>query len=722
MASKHPIDILLDNLELPNIAETLDETELEKIASLVKRGYEVDDSSRNRWKKQTEGGLKIAEQVMETKNYPWVDASNVKFPLIAISAIQFAARAYPNVIQNDKVVKANVIGKDEQGLKADKAARVSAHMSWQLTEQMEGWDEDTDKMLHVLPVVGTVFRKTYYDELNQVNASELCMPLDVVVHMDTKNFNKCRRVTHVVSLYKNEVLERERSGLFIDHEADYFQNNQDEDLAENFLEQHRWYDLDGDGYEEPYIVTIHEDSGTLVRIVARYDSDGIKANEKEKIVKIVPVQYFTPYFFIPSPSGKFYAQGFAHLLGGINEALSTTINMLLDSGHMATTGGGFIGRGARLKGGALRFRPNEWKPIDVQGGLLKDNIVPLPVREPSMVLFQLLGLLNDVGMKLASVSDTMAGESPSQNTPATTTLAVLEQGLKVFSSIYKRLFRSLKAEYGKLRRLNSLYLDEEEYFQVLDESNKAFKVDYEEGNFDIVPVADPTMASDTQRLAKAQALLQTMQMNPTPEGRLEILEQYYEALQVPNMDKLLPKDEQGKIKVHQPPPAPEVIDLQLKATQAQHDEERKRELMPLDKVKMEAEIDEIKSRTTKNLADAESKPILTALNTLNAQVKALHDDTRLKVELEERQQMMEANNGATGQNPAGGTAGVGGAPNNGQGQGSPMEVPAGNGGATLDGGNAEPDLAGANGNADLSGGGGDSRPQPYPAGTTRSRG
>ena len=717
---KHPIDTLLDNLDLPNIAENLDENEQQRIASLVKRGYEVDDSSRTEWKKQTEEGIKIAEQVMEVKNYPWPGASNVKFPLIAISAIQFAARAYPNIIQGDKVVKANVIGKDPQGEKSKKASRVSTHMSWQLVDQMEGWDEDTDKLLHVLPVVGTVFRKTFFDELNQVNASELCMPLDVVVHMDTKNFNKCRRVTHIVPLYKNEVLERERSGLFLELEANYFQEDTEEDLAEDFLEQHRWLDLDGDGYEEPYIVTVHEASGEIVRIVARYDATGIKADEKGKILKINPVQYFTPYFFIPSASGKFYAQGFAHLLGGINEALSTTINMLLDAGHMATTGGGFLGRGAKIKGGNLRFKPNEWKQVEVMGGMLKDNIVPLPVKEPSMVLFQLLGLLNDVGMKLASVSDTMAGESPSQNTPATTTLAVLEQGLKVFTAIYKRIFRSLRSEYGKLRRLNSIHLDEEEVFRVLDEETTIFRSDYSLDDYDIIPVADPTMASDAQRLAKAQALMNTIQMNPTPEGKLEIISQFYEALQVPNMDKLLPKNEDGSIKMPQPPPDPEVIELQLKATKQQEDAEIERGLSPLKKTELEEKINLIKAQTANALADAADKPIMLQLKTLSDMVSSIQADTKMDIERHKIKEAADARNaGNTSQGGPGSVPGMGGPPNNGQGAGVPAGMQAGPRDGTGPGGDVLAGQFGTDGAADSAGGGGDPGTRPYPDDVSR---
>jgi chaperonin GroES len=354
--------------------------------------------------------------------------------------------------------------------------------------------------------------------------------------------------------------------------------------------------------------------------------------------------------------------------------------------------------------------------MDIPGGVLKDNIVPLPVPGPSTVLFQLLGMLNDVGMKLASVSDAMAGETPSQNTPATTTLAVIEQGLKVFTAIYKRIFRSLKSEFGKLRRLNSLYLDDDEVFRVLDEEQEVFREDYKLGNFDIIPVADPTMASDAQRLAKAQALMGTMQMNPTPEGRLEILEQFYAALQAPNMDKLIPRDEEGNIKMPQPPPDPKALELQLKTVQGQHEEERKRQILPLEMQKLEEEINEIKARTANYLAQAQDKPLQTALATINAQVAALQNETKMEIERLKAQVKGATDGTATGpaQKPAGGGVdGMAAQPGDAEGSGVPGGMPAGNGGLAVGGGDldAEPEFDFTGDGAE---GGADQGTQPYP--------
>jgi chaperonin GroES len=650
------VNFLVDNVGKLNIADQFSDDIQQEIANKTMYGFDLDDDSRVDWKKQTEEGIKIAEQITEDKSYPWQGASNVKFPLIATSAIQFAARATPNILQGNKIVKARVVGEDKDGKKAERAERVANHMSFQLLEQMVEWSENTDQMLHSLPVVGTMFRKTYYDPILKRPISQLCMPLDVVVHMDTKSISTCRRISHIIPLYKNDVIERERADIFLDYDADYMQDNDDKDEMENFIEQHRWLDLDGDGYEEPYIVTVHQNTRKLVRIVANYDVEAIEVNTKGKVKRISAVEYFTVYFFIPSPSGKFYALGFAHLLGPINESMNTTINQMLDAGHMANLQAGWIGRGARIRGGSLMFKPGEWKQVDVMGGALKDNIVPLPTKEPSNVLFQLLGLLNDTGMKLASVSETMTGESPSQNTPATTTLAVLEQGMKVFTAIYQRIFRSLGLEFKKQYRLNRLYLDEKEYYRILDSEMQIFKQDYSAGDLDVIPLADPTLSSEAQSLARAEALMGTMERNPTPEGKMEILRQYYEAIKAEDIEKLLPMDEQGNIKIPPPGPDPEVLKLGLETTKAQGESERLGAKLPYEIEEIMAKIDELKSRTAKNLADAQDKPIQTALATITAQVNELHNFNKLEIERRKVEVSNAAGSGTEAN--AGGAGGV----------------------------------------------------------------
>jgi chaperonin GroES len=336
-----------------------------------------------------------------------------------------------------------------------------------------------------------------------------------------------------------------RAGLWLEPKIPFGQaqamgssNDADDmDAPHEFLEQHRSWDLDDDGYAEPYIVTVHKESRQVVRIVARYDADGIKfSNLTHKIVKIDPIHYYTKYDFIPNPDGGIYSVGFGQLLRPINEAVNTTLNQLLDAGTLANTGGGFIGKGLSMNAGAIRFVMGEYKTVNVAGGTLRDNIVPMPFPGPSPVLFNLLGMLIASGKEVAAIKDVLTGEGGSANTPATTTLAMIEQGLKVFTAIYKRVHRSLKMELNKLYRLNRVYGDEKSEYKVGDTWKVISKQDYVLGS-GVEPVSDPTMISDMQRLGRAQFQMQFMN-DPYFDG-YEIRKDILQAANVENIDKKL---------------------------------------------------------------------------------------------------------------------------------------------------------------------------------------
>ena len=659
------IDWLKGNIKKRNLASAMEDSELSTIGQRCVSGYDLDCVSRSEWEKKTEEGLKIARQIVEIKTYPWPKAANIKYPLIATAAIQFSARAYPQIVLGSDVVKAKVIGKVTQE-KEERARRVGAHMSYQLTEQMEEWETDTDQLLTSLPVVGMYFRKTYFDPLFGRNRSISVSPMELVINQKAKSLETARRVSEKVMLYKNDVHERELSEIFVQGCCDVMKNSPDEDEAELFIEQHCWLDLDEDGYQEPYIVMIHKDSNKVCRIVTRYDEDGIKINSKGKIVRIEAVGYYTDYGFLPDPSGDYYKLGFAHLLGPINETINTTINQLLDAGHLANVPGGLLGNGVRIPGGVLKMKPGEFTPVETVGGSLKDNIFPFPIKEPSNVLFQLLGLLTEAGMKLAAVSETMTGEMPGQNTPATTVLAMIEQGLKVFTAIYKRVFRSLKSEYKKLYRLNRLYMDETEYINILDDELAVFGKDYDQKDLDIVPVADPTVSSEAQRLARAQAMLNTFQINPTVKGKVAILEYYYRAIGVPDVDKFLPKDE-----LNAPPaPDPQIIDLQLRTTESKARMGIEQQKANFAQVKTEAEVDEIyakceliKAQAIKAIADAEAVEIGQQFEQYKLQIDKLGQDLEgWKTMHEAKIAEKEAANGSSaddqGADVSGGMAGM----------------------------------------------------------------
>ena len=263
------VEKLYAQTEKINLVDTLDATQASEIVSKALRGYDIDQHSRKDWMETAEEGLKIAEQIIDEKTFPWPGAANIKYPMVATAAIQFASRAYPQILDSKGgFVKARVYGQDPTGQKEAKAKRVSGHMSWQLQEQMVEWEPEMDTLLHCLPVVGTWFKKTYRCAVKERNVSENVNPFALVVNNKHKgDLTTCRRITHEIWLYKNDVIEREFAGIFAADTSTHFRVDVD-DEAELFLEQHMWFDLDGDGYEEPYIATIHRESQTLARFVA----------------------------------------------------------------------------------------------------------------------------------------------------------------------------------------------------------------------------------------------------------------------------------------------------------------------------------------------------------------------------------------------------------------------------------------------------------------------
>ena len=554
-------------LESNNIAENLKDEELVAIGSEAKRGFDADLASRKDWDAAVEEYIKLAKQIAEVKTYPWKGASNVKYPLLSTAAMQFAARAYPSLVPSDrKVVKGRPIGKDQDGMKTKTAEAVSIYMSWQIMDEMEGWEEDMDKLLIMLPVVGVMFKKTYWDSVKKVNCSKLVLPKNLVVDYWAKSLKDAERVSEILELSERKVKERIQGGIWKDIElgqapipVDANNAPQADDITPyEFVEQHTFLDLDDDGYKEPYVVTFQRTSGKVVRIVARYDQNTMIMNGDD-IAMIEPIQYYTKFGFIPSPDGSFYDIGFGVLLGPINESVNTLINQLIDSGHMASLQSGFLGKGLRLGLGDRTFKPNEWKVVNATGDDLKKQIVPLPTKEPSKVLFELMGSLITSGKELASVAEIFVGKMPGQNTPATTTMATIEQGMKVFTAVYKRIYRSLSEEFAKLYRLNSLYLNKETYVDVVD--MEIGPDDFNVKNNNIFPGADPTSISATERLMKAQGLMELM-----PSGVLnpvKVVERILEAQEQPNWKELLIKEVAETGQAPQKPD-PKMLEMEMK--------------------------------------------------------------------------------------------------------------------------------------------------------------
>ncbi len=556
-------------LESANVAKKLSKEKLDRIGSDALAGFKADKESRISWEKQNEEWLKLATQVRENKTYPWPNASNVKYPLLTTAAMQFAARAYPSLIPSDgKVVKSRVIGKDPDGQKLAQADRVSMYMSYQLLHEMRTWEESMDKMLIMLPVIGTVFKKTYWDSIKKTPMSEVVLPQNLVVNYWAKTLRDAERVSQVIEMSPRILKERQMAEVFLDVDlggAPTPENKtnaprNDETTPYTIIEQHTYLDLDDDDYPEPYVVTFHMESGKVLRIAPRYDDSTMSFSDKGKLVKIEPIEYFTKFGFIPNPDGSFYDIGFGVLLGPINESVNTLINQLIDAGSLNNLQSGFLGKGLKIRMGETRFQPGEWKAVNGTGDDLKKQIVPLPSKDPSTVLFQLMGSLITSGKELASVAEIFVGKMPGQNTPATTTMATIEQGMKVFTAVYKRIYRSLEEEFIKLFSINATYLDPNTYQEVIGVT--IGPEDFKEKKYKICPGADPTAVSQTEKLLKAQGLMEMLPLgilDPVKVG-LRLLE----AQEQPNYQDLLNPAVAQTGQLPPPQPDPKLLESQAK--------------------------------------------------------------------------------------------------------------------------------------------------------------
>ena len=314
----------------------------------------------------------------------------------------------------------------------------------------------------------------------------------------------------------------------------------DDQAPHTFLEQHRLWDLDGDDYPEPYIITVHKETSQVVRVVARFDEKGLTLDGK-KVIRVTPTRSFTKYPFIPAPDGSFYDIGFGTLLYPISGTINTTINQIMDAGTLANMQAGFIGGGISIKSGSQSFRPGEFKKVDAAGGSLRDNVVLLPTKEPSSVLFSLLGMLIDAAKDVTATQDILSGDAGKGSLPVGTVTALVEQGLKTFTAIVKRIHRALKKELGILYDLNARYLKPQDYFTFQDVQGVIAQKDYAEGDCDVVPVSDPNMATDMQRMQRAQFVLEVAKGTGAIQPRAAA-KQALEAAKVANPDELLTPD------------------------------------------------------------------------------------------------------------------------------------------------------------------------------------
>jgi chaperonin GroES len=682
----HHITLNRKTITSPNLCGEFSDADLRTIGNTVADAYKRDVYSRQDWLRRNNAALDLAMQLQSSKSFPWQGCSNIRFPLVTIAAMQFHARAYPAIINGRDIVKCRIIGGDPTGAQTERANRISTHMSWQLLEQDEDWEAEQDRALLTLPIVGTGFKKTYYSTSRGHNVSEYVMPQNLVLDYWAKTIETCPVKTHIIPMHRNKIHENVRRGIFNDVlDMEWFlsdanpatsnakmQSDKREgktvpetssDTPFTILEQHCLLDLDGDGYAEPYVVTFEENTETVLRIVTRFDrEEDIERNNAGEIIQITPWECFTKLPFIPSPDGGIMDVGFGTLLGPLNESVNSAINQLFDAGTMSNTAGGFLGRGAKIRGGAYEFSPFGWNRVDSTGDDLRKNIFPLPVREPSAVMFNLLNLLIEYTERISGSVDMMVGITPGQNTPAETSRNATEQGEKIYSAIFKRIWRALKWEFNKLYKLNGIYLPVKQAYG--DAGAFALREDYTQTGAGVVPVADPTISSSGAKMARA-----TLVKQAAAEGggynQDAVERMWLSALQVDDMDNLYPGLE------NMPPPPPDIkIQIQEMKNKAAADkiEFEKWKFIGTMQETMKVNNAKIRELTSKSLlleAEAESEPQKNQINAFNAAATAMRDQNNL-IESQVNRMLEEMNDARErGSNGVGGNvSGMGGTPSN----------------------------------------------------------
>jgi len=551
-----------------NVADLLADEFLNTTGQDVLRDFEEDYQDNAGWRKQRSDAMKATTQTDEKKSTPWPGAANVKYPLLTTASMQFSARTYSAIVPGKTIVRAQTTGKDPQNVKQARGERVAEHMSHQILEEIEGWEDDMDALLTALPTDGQQFKKVYWDFEEGRPCVELVPADKVTVAPGTRDIETSPRVTVQFERFPREIEGRIRLDRWrkLPEGQRYYDVEGDEKHEPvEFLEQYAWLDLDEDGLSEPYIIICDRKNGHVARIEPRYGLEDVLANEAGEIVSVKATPMLVPYRFMPDPEGGYFGIGFGKLLHPINATVNSVLNQLIDAGTLANTQSGFIATGSLTpRGGKTRaqipqmnvLEPGKFHPVNATGASLRDSIYHVQFPGPSVVLFQLLGLLIDAGKEIASIKD-LAGDHPA-TMPATTTLALIEQGMKVFTSIQRRIHRSFRNELRLIYKLNSRYLPQEKYLRVLDDEQANVEADYAVDDFDIAPVTDPAMASDQVKMARAQFL---MQFIGAPGVNVQaIYQRVWDAAGIENQDEL----------IEQPDPAMQqlqIAQMQAAATQ-----------------------------------------------------------------------------------------------------------------------------------------------------------
>jgi len=550
-----------------NLAEVVSESELDKIYIELTAAIENDKSAREDWEKTYTDGLKyLGMKFEEGRSEPFEGASSVIHPLLGESVTQFQAQAYKELLPAQGPVKTQVVGEYNAAVE-EQAQRVKEFMNYQITHVMEEYDEELDQMLFYLPLAGSAFKKVYYDETLQRAVSKFVAPEDLIVPYYTTDLESCPRITHLIKMPENDVKKLQAIGFYknvnvragddpqnyssVDTELEKLEGiSPSYDTGEvcNLYEVH--CNLDLEGFEDmdengeptevklPYIVTIDSNSENILSIRRNFNEDDPLRQK---------IEYFVHFKFLPGLG--FYGFGLTHMIGGLSKASTSIVRQLIDAGTLANLPAGFKARGIRIRDEDAPIQPGEFRDVDAPGGSLRDSIQPLPFKEPSGTLLNLLGLLVQSGQRFASIAEINVGEGNTQ-APVGTTLALLEKSTKVLSAIHKRLHSAQKKEFDLLATIFAKSLPPVYPYSVSGGNMQIKQADFDD-RVDVFPVSNPDIFSTSQRIVMAQEMMQLVQSNPQihgPNGTYEAYRRMYAALGVDNIDALLipPPDTQPK--------------------------------------------------------------------------------------------------------------------------------------------------------------------------------
>ena len=541
-----------------NLAEDIDESVLSSIASDLADDIEMDKGSRKDWEKAYTEGLKLLGLQYEERTEPWNGASGVFHPMITEAVVRFQSETITEVFPAQGPVRTKILG-EETPEKQEAAARVEEDMNYELTEVMQEFRPEHERMLWSLPATGSAFKKVYYDTTLGRQTSTFVPAEDIILPYGTTDLDTCYRLTHVMRKTKNEIIKLQQAGFYLDVDlpdppkvTDEIKKAKDKETGFNDLNDDRYVlyeshvDLDLKGFEDkdgsgeptgialPYVLTLIKGTNTVL---------AIRRNWKEDDDLRLKRQHFVHYQYIPGFGA--YGFGLFHLIGGFAKSATSLMRQLVDAGTLSNLPGGLKSRGMRIKGDDTPIAPGEWRDVDVGSGALRDAILPLPYKEPSMVLAGLLDKIVEEGRRFAATADMNISDMSSQ-APVGTTLALLERQLKVMSAVQARMHYTFKQELKLLAAIIRDYTDPDYDFEPGNNTRQAKQEDF--SHVDIIPVSDPNAATMSQRVVQYQAVIQMAQMAPDIYDLPQLHRRMLEVLGIKNADKLVPLPDDQKPK------------------------------------------------------------------------------------------------------------------------------------------------------------------------------